>query len=247
MFKTYDQCPLKYKAVYVDKMPEPPPHPNTVMGSAIHEMMETATNQWITPGSDPARQDPMFWKDTAVQELKVERSLLKTIDELVANAVRWGYFRNIHRTVGCELKIGFNLADGTPITGYIDRLDVMAPEADIIDLKTQKNAFEDAELEHNWQAMIYNIGARKLHPEITGPATVSFWVLRHQVQRVTLTAEDAERDFQKITDKVNEIRACTDPDGHPSGLCAYCAYEKGCPVYNSNARDRFKRATRKWK
>lgn len=243
--KTYDLCPLKYHAIYVLKLPEPPPHPNTVMGTAVHEMMEAATNNRLMIGSDPARHDPMFWKQTAVDTNKVSQDLLGTIDELVGNAVRWGYFRNIHRTVGCELRIEFPLPDGTMVTGYIDRLDWNLPDADIIDLKTQKNAFEPEELAENWQARIYNIGARKLKPEITGTATVSFWVLRHQVQRVTLTAADAEADVKRIADKVAEIRACENPEGRPSGLCPWCPYEKQCPVRNSSARDRFKKATRR--
>lgn len=243
--KTFEQCEMRYYATYILKLPEPPPHPNTRMGTCVHEMMEAATNQRMRVGSDLARHDPMFWKDTAVAKNKVSSDLLITIDELVGNAVRWGYFRNISHTVGCELRIEFPLPDGTMVTGYIDRLDLHTPDADIIDLKTQKNAFELDELADNWQARIYNIGARRLYPEITGKAKVSFWVLRHQVQRVTLTAGDAEADVKRIADKVAEIRACTAPEGRPSGLCPWCPYEKQCPVKNSNARDRFKRATRR--
>lgn len=31
--KTYEQCPLKFYALYVLKIPDAPPHPNTVMGN----------------------------------------------------------------------------------------------------------------------------------------------------------------------------------------------------------------------
>jgi len=239
--KTHDQCPLKYSATYEMDLPKPPPHPNTVMGSAVHEMMEHSTKNRIQKGSDLSRNDPMTWKAEIVAKLKVEYGLHPLIDELVGNAVRWGYFRNINRTVGCEVPIDFPLPDDTHVTGFIDRLDVMAPDADIIDLKTQKNAFSDEELEHNWQAKIYNIGARIIRPEITGNATVSFWVLRHMVQRVVLTAEDAVRDTKLIADKVAEIKACKDPEGRPSGLCPWCPYDKQCPVKNGNARQRLQR------
>jgi len=242
--KTYKQCPLKYYAVYDLALPEPPPHPNTVMGSAVHDIMEEATNYRMKPDSDPKFHDPMYWKQAAIEKNRVETHLIPVIDELVGNAVRWGYFRNIRRTVGCEIKIGFALPDDTKVTGYIDRLDVMIPDMDIIDLKTQKNAFEPEELEDNWQARIYNIGARKLKPEITGKATVSFWVLRHQVQRVILTADDAEKDYHRIAKVVNEIRACKDPEGKPSGLCPWCPYDKQCPAKNSSARERFRKAKR---
>jgi RecB family exonuclease len=241
--KTFEQCPLKYHAVYELKLPEPPPHPNTVMGTAVHEMMETATKYRIMPGSDPVRHDPMFWKDTAIQKNKVQSNLVPLIDELIANAVRWGYFRNVLHTVGCELEIGFTLGDGTLVTGFIDRLDITPPNADIIDLKTQKSAFEDDELYGNWQARIYNIGARRLYPKITGVATVSFWVLRHRVQRVWMTQECAEQDLAALGRKVMEIRACKDPEGRPSGLCPWCPYEKQCPVKNTSTRERFRQAT----
>jgi len=243
LLKTYEQCPLKYWATYVEKMAEPPPHPSTLLGTSIHEIMEAATRQRMMVDSDPVRHDPMFWKDTAALKNKVDSDLLGTIDELVGNAIRWGYFRNISHTVGCEVKIEFPLPDGTMVTGFIDRLDLYSPDADIIDLKTQKNAFEPNELADNWQARIYNIGARKLYPEITGKAKVSFWVLRHQVQRVILTADDAESDVRRIADKVAEIRTCQNPEGRPSGLCPWCPYDKECPAKNGSARDRFKKVT----
>ena len=243
--KTYKQCPLHYFAKYILKLPEPPPHPNTLLGSSLHDMMESATNQRMIPDSDPKLHDPMYWKDESVSRNKVEKQLLPVIDELVANAIRWGYFRNIHRTVGCEIEIEFQLPDGTKVTGYIDRLDLMLPNADIIDLKTQKNVFESDELNDNWQARIYNIGARRLRPEITGNATVSFWVLRHQVQRVILTSQDADKDFVRLASIVDEIRACKEPEGKPSGLCPWCPYDKQCPTKNGNARYRLKNATRR--
>jgi RecB family exonuclease len=242
--KMFGQCPMRYYAKYELGLEEVSIHPLTRVGTAVHEMMEAAINQRIQKGSDLARCDPMYWKQAAIEKNRVETHLIPVIDELVGNAVRWGYFRNIRRTVGCEIKIGFALPDDTKVTGYIDRLDVMIPDMDIIDLKTQKNAFEPEELEDNWQARIYNIGARKLKPEITGKATVSFWVLRHQVQRVVLTADDAEKDYHRIAKVVNEIRACKDPEGKPSGLCPWCPYDKQCPAKNSSARERFRKAKR---
>jgi RecB family exonuclease len=244
--KTYRQCPLKYWAVYDQGMSEPPPHPKTLMGSAAHEILEMAVKSRIDPSCDPAKHDPRFWRSAAIQNHKVERNLWNTLDELIANAERWGYFRNIHRTCGCEVEVGFMLPNGINAKGFIDRLDLMPPDVDIIDIKTQSAAFEQDELEDNWQAHLYNIGARRIRPEITGKATVSFWVLRHQVQRVVLTARDAENDIGRLVGVVDEIRKCEEPEGRPSGLCPWCPYEKRCPDRNSSAKERFGKAKRRW-
>jgi putative RecB family exonuclease len=239
--KTFKQCEMKFYAVYVLKIPELDVHPAALMGSGSHFMLENSVNARILNDPDIQKHDPMFWKEMAVKKYNVPVAYHKEIDVLIDNAIRWGYFRNINQTVGCELKVQFETPDGTIVTGYIDRLDVNAPDADIIDIKTQKNAFEDDELKENWQAKIYNIGARLIHPEITRNAKVSFWVLRHQVQRVLLTAQDALDDMVNLQSMVDKIKACDKPEVCSSGLCKWCPYESQCPASKENARDRFKR------
>lgn len=244
--KTYDTCPLKFYALYVLGIPDSPPHPKTVMGSAIHKMNELASNQMIElrKKGDQTFVDPMLFKRQAIDEYKVAPDLHSTIDELVGNGVRWGYYRNIHRTAGCELRVEFNLPDGTLVKGFIDRLDLKPPEADILDIKTQGQAFTQEELDHNWQALIYNIGARRLYPEITGDVTVSFWVLRHQVQRVMKPAGSQDVDLELLQEKVSEIKANDDPQPYTSGLCQFCPYFDKCPASKENARSRLRRMSK---
>ena len=237
--KTYFQCPMKYHALYDLELPEDEPHPLTVMGSAVHKMFEVSTRARMS-GRRPKLHDPMALKAAAMRSFGVDPALGCLVDELTANALRWGYFRMVSRTVGVEWGFDFELADGTKVTGFIDRLDLSPPGADILDLKTQKKAFEPGELLDNWQARIYNAAVRRRHPEVTGKVSVSFWVLRHQVQRVFLSAEDAERDEARLVALADEIRACEEPDGRPSALCQYCPY-KDCPSAKTGLKARLKR------
>jgi len=237
--KTYQQCPLKYHATY-DLGMEGTTHPLTLMGSAVHEMFELATNTHIGKGECESF-DPLYYKSFSVQKHKVDEDLWPLIDQLVANGVEWGYFRNVSSTVGCEVKVDFGLADDTRVVGYIDRLDVASPKADVIDLKTQKREFENEDLPKNWQARIYNIGTRKLYPDVTGKVSVSFWVLRHRVQRVWLTAEDADRDEKELMGIAAEIRSCDSPEARPSGLCPWCPYHDKCDASKEGAKARFRR------
>lgn len=239
--KTFEQCPLKYHAIYELHLREEEPHPLTVMGTTAHEMLEKAVKHRKKSGTALETHDPMFWRDSAIAANKMQSDLIPLLEELVRNAVRWGYFRNVSRTVGCELDIHFNLMDGTLVRGKIDRLDILGADADIIDVKTQKSQFDDDELNNNWQARIYNIGARLGWRQITGTASVSFWVLRHQVQRIYMTQEHAERDIQVIVDKVAEIRACKDPQPQPTPLCEWCPFKDQCPATKENALERLKR------
>jgi len=235
--KTYEQCPMRYYAEYELGVPEMPPHPLAQLGSAVHRMFELATK---TRMAGDATADPFMFREQAIKEFGVEPGLHDTLDELTKNAIAWGYFRLIDRTVGCELEFDFLIDDGTKVVGFIDRLDLMPPAADIIDLKTQKNVFDSEELQNNWQARIYNIAVRTKYPEVTGKVAVSFWVLRHQVQRIWLTEHDANADRLRLIEIANEIRACKEPKTRPSGLCAYCPYVD-CPARNENLKSRLKR------
>lgn len=236
---TYRQCPLKYHAVY-DLGMESDPHPLTLMGSGVHTMFECATNTRIGEGACES-SDPLWYKSFAVKEHKVDEDLWPLMDQLVQNGVDWGYFRNIGKTHGCEVEVDFTLPDDTKVKGFIDRLDKAPPNgADVIDLKTQKREFDDVELPKNWQARIYNIGARKILG-ITGKVSVSFWVLRHRVQRIWLTEEDATRDVDELMAIADEIRSCEEPEAKPSGLCPWCPYVKKCKASQEGIKARFRR------
>ena len=237
--KTYQQCPLQYHAVY-DLGMGGEPHPLTVMGSAIHEMFELATNTHLGIG-DCESLDPLWYKSMAVKKHNVDEDLWPLIDQLVSNGIQWGYFRNVARTVGCEVEVDFTLPDETKVTGFIDRFDVAPPIADVVDLKTQKREFDDITLPDNWQARIYNIGARKIRQDVVGKISISFWLLRHRVQRVWLTGEDAERDVKELMGIANEIRSCEEPDARPSGLCPWCAYHSKCDASKEGLKSKFRR------
>ena len=236
--KTFHQCQYQFNLHYSLELPqEDNVHPLTKAGSALHLMGEKATLAHI---NKTGSTNPLDYKAEACAEFKVAAEHMPLLDQFVGNLNMWGYFRNVSRTAGCEVEVEFQLTDGTIIKGYIDRLDLFDDTADIIDLKTQRNAFTPEELSDNWQARIYNIAVRKKFPQVTNSLTVSFWVVRHLVQRVQLTAEDAERDLVRLLDIAQEIRACSDPKPCPTALCQWCGWKRHCPMAGANIKTKFK-------
>ena len=241
---TYEQCKLKYYATYEEELPKGEPHPLTNMGSAVHKMFEYASLTHIGKGACESF-DPLWYKSAAVKEFDVLPEHLPLVDHLTQNALNWGYFRDMTGCVGVEVPVDFDLADGTKVVGFIDRLDVKTPTATVIDLKTQKRPFSPEDLARNWQARIYNIGTRKLYPAVTGKVKVAFWVLRHQVQPIWLTAEDAVIDEEALMKVAADIKGCGVPEGTPSGLCPWCPKHGQCKYENEGRKARFKRSQSK--
>lgn len=239
---TFDQCQGKYHAQYVEGL-QGEPHPLTDMGSAVHLMFEKATKQLIE--ARDKQWDlyvcPTEFKEEACQECNVLPEHLGLVDQLTQNALDWGYFRNINRCYGAEVEFNLVLPDGTKAKGFIDRLDVWEDMGEVIDLKTQKRAFESETLPKNWQARIYNLASRNICESIKGKVKVSFWVLRHQVQPVWLSADDAKRTTDDLMAKADEIRSVKDPDYSPSGLCPWCPKYDTCPAAKEGVGKRFRR------
>jgi len=221
---TFLQCQMKYYAQYEEKLRDDPGEAARV-GTAVHEAMELATNARIAgddgPNSDPFHHLPESLEKENVMEFEADAI------SMINNAIAWGYFRSVGNCKGCEVEFKVPLPDGTNIYGFIDRLDISGKIADVKDLKTGKRAFEESDVPKKWQGRIYNIATRALYPEVEELA-VSYWVLKHRVQRAVYTADDAARDADELVQLGMEIVACDNPTMTPSALCPWCPYV-ACP------------------
>jgi RecB family exonuclease len=233
---TFEQCQLKYHAIYEEKLEEGPPHPLTVMGKAVHKAAELGVAMVMAGQA-------VYW-DALVRQacasMGVSRPNCELAKELMANAVKWGYLRNVEYCAGLEIEFFEELTDGTKVKGIIDRLDRCPRFADVIDVKTQQRAFDEARLHLEWQSVTYNWAVRRKWPEITGDVRVSYWTLRHRVQRCVLAADDARRGEDILMRKAEEIRSCDDPKPSPSPLCQWCP-KSDCRARGEGVKERFKR------
>ena len=234
--KTFEQCQMKYHAIYEEKLDEGPPHPLTVMGKAVHKAAELGVAQMM--GNQAVYFPALVRK--ACASMGVSKPNSELAQKLMDNAIKWGYLRNIEHCAGVEIEFNEELPDGTKVKGIIDRLDILPQLADVIDLKTQQSPFDDASLRKEWQSIAYNWAVRKLRPEITGDVQMSYWTLRHRVQRCWLTADDAKRGQDILMTKANEIRRCEAPETSPSPLCRWCP-KADCPGRNEGLKKQFKR------
>ena len=243
--KTFEQCQMQYWAQYDLGMKGDYSHPLTIMGKAYHKVFEVSTKARLIGNHDNLK-DPFSLIKPAMRKYGVEAQYFDLLTELVGNAIDWGYFRRVDLCHWTEVKFDELLLDGTSVVGFIDRLDLLSGgRADIIDLKTQKRMFTNEQLENNWQADIYNWALRKIMPQVTGDVTVSFWVVRHHVQRVVRTADDAARTEIKLLEMANKIRECKALTMSPTVLCNWCLYKDECPAKNENVKQRLKRRTTK--
>ena len=236
----FKQCQMKYYSLYDLKIEKSETNDLTNMGSAVHKVLEISVNAIISR-KRKYLWNPLSLLESAFKKYNVPKELLGTAKECVQNAINWGYFDNIDDVLGCEVKIEVELSDGIKVIGYIDRLDYHNGHIDIIDIKTQQNKFTQKELDENYQAMLYNIAIRKIVSDVQS-VKVSFWNLRHEIQTIEKTEQDAIIDESKIVSIGAEIISIKEPKTNPSSLCDWCDYKPQCPneikeIRTMSARD----------
>ena len=226
--KTWETCPLQFYADKVLEVPRSEAHDLTKVGSAVHLAFERSKN-----GGDVAQELTGACEESGVTEENYKDmagSLAETCNE-------WGWWDGVEDLDLCEAEQEFllDIGGGVKVKGFIDRLDIQGRCATILDIKTQAKKFTAEQLRDNLQADIYNLAARRLFPQIQGAIRVEFWVLRHEIQAVTRTEDDANRTEKMLLERGTELLkwpADTPPPAHIGSHCRWCNYADDCPEWN---------------
>jgi len=241
----FKQCPLLYRFRAVDRLPEPPSSAQ-LRGSVVHTALErlyalpahdrlpAAAASLIAPAWDAiAAAEP----ELAVTFDDVQRAAL--LDE--ARALVAGYYRLEDPTRfephACEQRIEVELADGTLLRGFVDRIDI-APggEVRVVDYKTgaaPSQTLPFAELKALFQVKFYAVALLRLRG--APPARLRLLYLADgEILDYSPDAGELVRFEKTLTALWRAITAAA-PTGdfrpRPSRMCSWCAHQAYCPAF----------------
>jgi putative RecB family exonuclease len=241
----FKQCPLLYRFRAIDRLPEPSSTAQ-VRGSVVHAALEQL---YALPAHDRVRETAMSLVQPAWDRIvAAQPELADDIEpaaaaELLqeARALLSGYYRLEDPTrfdpESCEQRVEVELADGTLLRGFVDRIDV-APtgEMRVVDYKTGKAPPEAralAEFKAMFQMKFYAVALLRSRGVL--PARLRLLYLSDgQVLDYSPDLEELER-FEKtliaIWRAIQSAGATGDFRPHPSRLCDWCAHHAHCPVF----------------
>jgi putative RecB family exonuclease len=241
----FKQCPLLYRFRAIDRLPEPPSTAQ-LRGTVVHAALEQLYSlpaEARVPDTARSLVTPAW--DRVVAE---HPDLAEDIDPAVrdvlldeARALLSGYYRLEDPTrfdpESCEQRVEVELADGTYLRGFVDRIDV-APtgELRVVDYKTGKAPPEAralAEFKAMFQMKFYAVALLRSRGVL--PARLRLLYLADgQVLDYSPDLEELER-FEKtliaIWQAIQSAGATGDFRPHPSRMCDWCAHHAHCPVF----------------
>ncbi|WP_414687984.1 RecB family exonuclease [Mycobacterium sp.] len=241
----FKQCPLLYRFRAIDRLPEPTSAAQ-LRGSVVHAALEQLY-ALPAPQRLPATVVTLAaeaW-DRVIAEQPELADMLDAAQrgELLeeAKALLSGYYRLEDPTrfdpQSCEQRVEVELADGTLLRGFVDRIDV-APtgEMRVVDYKTGKAPPEAralAEFKAMFQMKFYAVALLRSRGVLATRLRL-LYLADGEVLDYTPDLGELER-FEKtlmaIWRAIQSAGATGDFRPNPSRLCDWCAYHAQCPAF----------------
>jgi len=240
---TYEECPLKYKLCYRDKIKRDTEGIEAFLGSMVHDALKKCYDDARRAKVDTLDEllgyyDNLWqqnWHESIVivrKDLTKEnyvalgRRMLKTYYE------RYAPFDS-DITIGTEMAVDFSLndSDSYKLTGYIDRVSRTGDDIyQIHDYKSSAYLPSQEDADNDRQLGLYHIGLQKKWPDIKDIRLVWHYLAFDR----ELVSSRPEESISKLVDDtmrlIDEIEAAEDFPPRESALCDWCEYPDLCPM-----------------
>lgn len=181
-----DKCSYKFYLNEILRLPEKT-HPKTLVGSLMHTIFECLKKPRHRHHFDLVNQAPFdIYRSKAIKRLiertakrlKIAENLLEDVNSMAKIGladIDFFHSKSLE-TFAPEHQFIIILPSGARIKGFIDDMARYEDKFVIRDYKSQKDRFSEHELEHNIQAIIYQL---YVWETFKMPASVEFIMLRH--------------------------------------------------------------------
>lgn len=204
-FKTFQQCPLKYKLAHIDNLTG---ERKTGPGLAFYQALTTALQYFHKEGMSPIPSREFLlqllernWDTRGFADLGEEKQYKEQAKQIL---------ENFYESFAAE-KPTVKFAAGTMVSfktkrclvsSRVDRIDLLPDGTyELINYKTGKSVMEPAEMARDLQAVVLYQGANA-HKRFEGKVSkVSFYFLRHN-RKVSVTP--SREDIRAVTQILDE-------------------------------------------
>jgi putative RecB family exonuclease len=241
----FKQCPLLYRFRAIDRLPEPPSTAQ-LRGSVVHAALEQLY------GLPAASRDPdtarslveHAWDKVITEEPDLAGELDPEVRAQLlqeARALLTGYYRLEDPTrfdpQCCEQRVEVELADGTLLRGFIDRIDVAATgELRVVDYKTGKappEARAHAEFKAMFQMKFYAVALLRSRGVLPTRLRL-IYLADGQVLDYSPDHDELlrfERTLMAIWRAIQSAGETGDFPPKASRLCDWCPHQSLCPIF----------------
>lgn len=236
---TFEQCPLKFKYRYIDKLEVSQEGVEAFLGSRVHGVLEKLYKDLKLSKLNSLQELIEFlreeWKKNWHDDIVIIREGI-TKENYLATAEKFvkDYYETYKpfksNVIATEKKIKIDLGDGYSLIGYIDRLD-FGEDYEIHDYKTSGSLTPQEYLDQDRQLALYALAVKNEFDDAKNVKLVWHFLAFNKEFTSFRTDEDLEELKSKIAELAKKIDLCTEFKPKESALCSWCEFKKICPKF----------------
>jgi len=240
---TYEDCPLKYKLCYRDKIKREQEGIEAFLGSRVHDTLQKCYDDLrftkVNSLSDLLAYYNKIWQENWRESIFIVRQELtqehyRALGEKLIDTYykRYSPF-DLDTTIGTEVSLNFSLDDDNKyrMRGYIDRLSRTEDGTyEIHDYKTSAYLQSQQDIDKDRQLGLYQVGVRKRWPDIENLRLIWHY-LAFDTELVSYRTPEAISGLVQDTKRlIDEIEHAHHFPPKESRLCEWCEYPDLCPL-----------------
>jgi len=237
----FEQCPLKYKFSYIDKIEITRENIEAFLGLRVHEVLEKLYKDLIKRKKNTL-QDLLYylndqwdknWNESVIIVKKGPTKkdyIYKSRMYITSYYQRYTPFDQ-GRTLGLEKRILIKLDESKryKMQGFIDRLvETQKNCLEIHDYKTTQRLPSIKNLEEERQLSIYTLGVLEKYPNTTNIDLVWHFLAFDKEIRSKRNQDTLLKQKKEMMLLIDKIEKTEDFEPSPSILCRWCEYQQIC-------------------
>lgn len=239
----YEECPLKYKLCYRDKIKREIEGIEAFLGTMVHETLKKCYDD-VRLTKVNSLADLLTFYDKVWQEnwhdsiIITKKDVTKDHYQSLGNKLIETYYKRYapfdsDMTLSTEKRVTFSLGDGDKykLTGFIDRLSRTKEDIyQIHDYKTSAYLPSQEEVDNDRQLGLYQIGIQKTWPDIKNIRLIWHYLVFDRELVSSRSGEAISNLVEETIKVIDEIEFAEAFPPRESGLCDWCEYPDLCPM-----------------
>lgn len=239
----YEECPLKYKLCYRDKIKRDIEGVESFLGTRVHETLKKCYDD-VRLTKLNTLSDLLSYYDNVWQQnwrdsiLITKKDLTQEHYRALGKKMMETYYQRYAPfdsdiTISTEMRFTFSLDDNDKyrLTGCIDRLSRTEGDTyQIHDYKTSAYLPSQEDADNDRQLGLYQIGIQKRWPDIKNIRLVWHYLAFDKELISSRSDEVISKLVAETIKLVDEIESAPDFPPKESGLCDWCEYPDLCPL-----------------
>lgn len=239
---TFEQCPLKFKFGYVDKLEGAWDTIEAFLGTCVHETFEKLYTNLKFQKTNTLEELLFFyneqWKKGWNADIRIVRpeytpeNYRLMGEKFIRDYYKRCYPFNQGKTLGLEMRVELDL-DGTGrymLQGYIDRLSMVNGNVyEIHDYKTANTLPLQEEKDKDRQLALYALAVKRMYPDAKEIVLVWHFLAFDKEIRSARTDLELKELTRQVIEIIQKVEVEKEWAPKESALCDWCEYAPMCP------------------